>query len=256
MSLRRWLARYGLPLGVFAAILLQGATLGLTDDEAYYWVLAQRPALGYAFHPPMIGWSVALAQGLLGWLFGHHCAGLVRLPAAVCGALYVWLASRWIERTGASHPQRGGWVMAAFAGIYALVWMIVPDLPLFAGWTLAFTATWAICFGERAGGLELAQLALGTAIALLSKYTGVLGGASAFAAILLWAPRERRLPALGALALGGLCAAVPVLWWNSQHEWASILYQLRERHGEAHFSALRYPLLGDRARAARAGPGL
>ena len=49
------------------AYLIQGACVGMTDDEAYYWVLSQKPALGYAFHPPMVAWLIALTRFVLGW---------------------------------------------------------------------------------------------------------------------------------------------------------------------------------------------
>ena len=37
-----------------------------------------------------------------------------------------------------------------------------------------------------------------------------------------------------------ILACAPIVWWNSRHEWASILYQLRERHGDAQVSGIRY----------------
>src|SRR4051794_31084636 len=99
-SVAAWLRRWRLPLAVFAAILIHGAALGLTDDEAYYWVLAQKPALGYAFHPPAVALSIAFAQALLGWVFGHHSIALVRLPAAASAAGLVALGMTWIQRAG------------------------------------------------------------------------------------------------------------------------------------------------------------
>lgn len=233
--------RRAIPLLVFAVILLHGATIGLTDDEAYYWVLAQKPALGYAYHPPAVALSIALAQRLLGWLFGHHSAGLVRLPAAAYAAGLLALGMRWIRAAGGGERawSRGGLAMVAFAGMFGLAWMMVPDLPMFFGWTLAFVATWELCFAEKARG-ALLMLAFGTALAILSKYSGVLGGASALAALWIWAPRERRVRGTAALVAGGLFAAIPILWWNAHHGWASILYQIRERHGDAQLSGVRY----------------
>jgi hypothetical protein len=234
--------RFLIPFLVFAVILIHGSLVGLTDDEAYYWVLAQKPALGYAFHPPAIGLVVALSQAMFGWLFGHHSAMLVRLPAAVCSAGMVALGIRWMESAGAGEAasRRGALALVSFAGIFALSWMIVPDLPLFLGWTIAYFATWLICFSETAGFLEFGMLAVGLTLAILSKYSGVLAGASAAGGILLWAPRERRIKGLAAVVMGGLMAAVPILAWNATHQWASILYQVRERHGDAHLSLVRY----------------
>ena len=65
------------------ALLIQAVTVGLSDDEAYYWVLGQSPAWGYAFHPPGIGWSVWIFQFLLSWAFGSNSVFLTRLPAII-----------------------------------------------------------------------------------------------------------------------------------------------------------------------------
>jgi 4-amino-4-deoxy-L-arabinose transferase-like glycosyltransferase len=45
---------------------------------------------------------------------------------------------------------------------------------------------------------------------------------------------------VGALVAGAALAAVPIILWNSQHEWTSILYQIRDRHGDPEISWLRY----------------
>src|SRR3712207_6666951 len=87
-----------IPAAVFVVQLLHGATLGLTDDEAYYWVLAQKPAWGYAYHPPFVAWSIAASEALFKVVLGlletlglqgssglssqSHIPAAVRLPAA------------------------------------------------------------------------------------------------------------------------------------------------------------------------------
>lgn len=232
-----------LPIGIFAAILLQGATLGLTDDEAYYWVLAQKPALGYAYHPPAVALAIALSQKLWGPFFGAASTVVVRFPAALSAASLVWLAQRWIQRAGGatdSGARSGALVALGFAGLFSLSWMMVPDWPLLVGWTVAFLATWELCFGERVGARHYAGLVAGIAVATLSKYSAVLGTASALVALWLWAPRDRRLRGTAALVGGSVLAAIPILVWNAQHEWASLLYQFRERHGGGELSLKRY----------------
>src|SRR3954466_13193359 len=93
------------PVLLVLVLWIHGATLGLTDDEAYYWVLAQRPALGYAFHPPAVAWSIALVQKSLGGLFSGQFPGLVRLPAALFSAGIVWLGLRWMVAAGADRQR-------------------------------------------------------------------------------------------------------------------------------------------------------
>src|SRR6476661_3903173 len=101
--MRPWL----LPRAVFALILLHGSLLGLTDDEAYYWVLAQRPALGYAYHPPAVAWLIAFFQFCFSGVLGKHSVALVRLPAALGSALILFLALQWLRDLGLKANQIG-----------------------------------------------------------------------------------------------------------------------------------------------------
>jgi hypothetical protein len=120
--------------------------------------------------------------------------------------------------------------------------MIVPDMPLFLGWTLSFVSAWEVCFAtvEEFSAFNYVFLCAGVMLAILSKYSGVLGAFSALMCVGVWAPQNRRRKGVLYVVLGGVGAALPILWWNAHHEWASILYQIKERHGDAHISALRY----------------
>ena len=75
------------PIVLFLTLLLHGALLGPTDDEAYYWLLAQTPSLGFAFHPPGVLWLIILFEKTVGPLV-HSILGmdphplLLRMPAA------------------------------------------------------------------------------------------------------------------------------------------------------------------------------
>jgi 4-amino-4-deoxy-L-arabinose transferase-like glycosyltransferase len=230
-----------LPLALLVFLWIYGATLGLTDDEAYYWVLAQKPQLSYAFHPPAIAWLIGAFQWALGWLFGTHSPALVRLPAALCSAGVLALGMEWMRLGGVPRERlaRGGATLLAFAGMFAASWMMVPDLPLLFGFMLLFVGVWREC-ADRGGRGSLAMIAGGMALSLLSKYSAVLAGGSAGLCLLFWAPRPRRWKAVAAVVLGGALALVPILIWNSQNGWGSILYQIRDRHEGGHLDLLRY----------------
>ena len=151
----------------------------------------------------------------------------------------------WIERLGLG--ARGGRafaVLVSFVGIFALSWMVVPDLPLILGWMLAFVGTWRACFGERAegggAGRALAMIAAGSALLMASKYSGVLAVFSSAACVLMWAPRERRWRGVLLALAGALLTLVPNLVWNAHHEWGAIAYQFLERHGDGHASWIRF----------------
>src|SRR5690349_9660466 len=97
---RSWIETNKIPLIFFILIMTHGSILGLSDDEAYYWVLAQKPALGYAYHPPAVAWFIAGAQKLLGWLVGNHHSFLVRLPAVLSSTLILAWGLSWLEEVG------------------------------------------------------------------------------------------------------------------------------------------------------------
>jgi hypothetical protein len=40
--------------------------------------------------------------------------------------------------------------------------------------------------------------------------------------------------------LGALASLMPIIIWNADHEWASLLYQIRERHGDGKISWIRF----------------
>ncbi len=231
-----------LPWIVFFILLVHGALLGLSDDEAYYWVLAQTPAWGYAYHPPLIAWVLALSEKI-GWLLsGWHAGALwVRLPAAACVAALLALSRKWyLRRLGLSETRSFeslGFVLS-LAGIFALSWMSVPDLPLLVGWALVFFAAWDACY--EGSSKPWGRLVAGAAIALLSKYSGIFAVACGAASAALWAPRPRAFRAILALSIGAALGVFPTLYWNSQNEWLALSYQFYERHQGGSISWIRY----------------
>lgn len=217
-----------LPLVFFSVMLIHASRIWLTDDEAYYWVLAQKPAWGYAYHPPAVAWLIALSEVIL----RHSGPWVVRLPGVGCMALTLALAMRWLKRVGVVSEKllSSGGLLLSFAGIFSLSWMMVPDLPLFLGWTLAFVSVWDLCFIKEEGVRPYLGLAGGLALALLSKYSAILAVSSAMVALVLWGPRERRLKGMVALFIGTCLGIFPTLFWNAHHEWSSLLWQIRDRH--------------------------
>ena len=242
---------YGIPVIVFSALLIHGATLGLSDDEAYYWVLAQHPSWGFAFHPPGVVWMIAAFQSLFQGLMRGFPEGLVRLPAVLSTALILAMGLNWSEKIAktlapiaspnllAWSPFRSAGVILAFYSFFALSWMIVPDIPLFLGWTLLFTSVWSICF-TKSTQVHSLGLVSGILLLILSKFSGILAVFSAFLSFVFWCNGRKRLKFILLSAVAVVIALVPILIWNLNHEWASILYQIRDRHGGGGISLKRY----------------
>lgn len=201
--------------------------LPLIADEAYGVAVSRYPTLSYFDHPPLaFGFARAAA-----WLFGSEAEFVVRLPHVALGTLTSWLLFLVTRRAFASSAA-GFWAVGAYtvapfflasAGTF-----VVPDGPLNV---FALTALWLALpalSGERslpAWRWALAGLAFG--LALLSKYTAFLFGASVLA-LLLAAPAGRRelgRPGPWLAGLTALACLAPVLIWNWQNGWASFGFQ-------------------------------
>jgi 4-amino-4-deoxy-L-arabinose transferase-like glycosyltransferase len=217
-----------LGLGLLRAVL--AATIGLTEDEAYYRLWALAPAMGYLDHPPMVGWMIALGR----WVGGDTPFG-IRFPAilvSLLGPLVLWRTAAILF--GPIAACRAVWIALAMPLLAVGGVLITPDTPsvLFwglAGWALAElyasrNANWWLAVGVFAG------------LGLVSKYSNLFVGAS----ILLWLSLSRanrawlrcwQLWAGGAVAI---LLALPVVLWNAQHDWASFAKQfgrVAEGHG-------------------------
>ena len=227
-------------LGVFIVLWLHGGTLGASDDEAYYWVLSQKLELGYAFHPPMVSWILRFFQILLSPIFPAHSIWVLRFPAALFSAVSVALLGDWFQSIGLRGKDlRLAYLnLLAFAGFFGASWMWVPDLPLLLGWILLFVTTWKC---TRLSTIDYVVFTFTTALVVLSKFSGVIAVGSAGLMILSSElSRREKIKACAAFALGLVLAALPILIWNAQHEWGSLLYQFKDRHSGSHLSFARY----------------
>lgn len=200
--------------------------LPLIADEAYGVVASRYPTLSYYDHPPL-GFGFARAAA---WLFGTEAPLAVRLPHVLMGALTAWLI--FLVSRRAFGAEAGFWAVGALsvapfflasAGMF-----VVPDGPLNL---FALAALWLILPALLGDGPLPARrwLAAGLAfgLALLSKYTAFLFGASALA-MLLATPSGRRELARPWPWLAGMVALAcltPVLVWNAQNGWVSFAFQ-------------------------------
>jgi 4-amino-4-deoxy-L-arabinose transferase-like glycosyltransferase len=197
------------------------ARVGLSNDEAYYWLWAMHPALSYFDHPPMVAWIVAAGRWLagdtpLGVRFGapilYVVAGLALFRTAnLLYGIKIAIASCWIAL---AMP------LLAVGGIIAS-----PDAPSVLFWNLT---VWAIAeFWHSQNPRWWLAVGVFAGCGLLSKYTNLFLGAS----ILIWltaVPGNAKSFRLPQFWLGGIIATalfMPVVLWNYDHEWASFAMQ-------------------------------
>lgn len=207
-----------------AAKVWIGVHTGFIDDEAYYTLWAHYPIQpGYFDHPPAVAWFVEMGTWLFGdTVFASRFIGIIStIPAglAIYRAGYLLSGDKRVGALGAY------WFLLTLGGFLSFM-VITPDAPSVLFWVLAFWAAaelhvsgkgwWWLVFGLFAG------------LGLFSKYTGFFLGAG----IVLWllVYRENRhwflspwLYAGGALALA---LFVPVIYWNLQHDFSSLEFQL------------------------------
>jgi 4-amino-4-deoxy-L-arabinose transferase-like glycosyltransferase len=198
------------------------SVLPLTEDEAYYRLWAQAPALGYYDHPPMIAWQIWLGVRLAGdTALGARIVPI--LGSALVGFLVLDMAR--LAGAGPRTAERAAiWYnvmpLAAAGGLLA-----VPDAPAALFWSLALWATlWAS--GNAALGWWLAA-GLAAGLAALSKYSALFLGPG----VLIWLASTTR--GRGLLRTAGPWLALFVaasvfglnIWWNAQHHWLTFAKQ-------------------------------
>ena len=232
---RRWrTALLVVTLGALVRIVL-AATIPVLPDEAYYWEWSRRLAPGYFDHPPGIALVIRTGTALLAPIGASASALAVRLGAVICGWIAA-LATIGIARrlAGEGAALRAAIVVVSIPLAAAGLVLATPDAPL-----LAATAVTLYCVVRalrHAPGSPpsfrwwtAAGLALG--VAFVSKYTSVFVPIGVVVAMLT--RRELRVrfrePGPYVATLLALLVFVPVIVWNSQHGWISIVHQVR--HG-------------------------
>lgn len=208
-------------LGVTVLRGLMAATLGLSDDEAYYRLWTLSPAMSYLDHPPMAAWMMTITR----WIAGDTTFGL-RLPSlliSLAGPFLLWRTALILfDRQTAVYATTFALVMPLLAvgGI-----IITPDAPSVLFWGLVAWALAELHVSRNANWWLAVGLFAGAG--LVSKYTNLFVGAGILVYILL-VPRNRSWLASWQLWAGGLIAVactLPVVAWNARYEWASFAKQ-------------------------------
>jgi 4-amino-4-deoxy-L-arabinose transferase-like glycosyltransferase len=206
-------------------LLLQVAlTFGyeLAHDEAYYWIFSKNLDWGYFDHPPM----VAVFIRLFSFLPKSELA--VRFGSIFLQYLTVEILFKLLPK---ENHRTAMWLffafpLASFGGLFAL-----PDMPL-----LFMTALYFYCLRDFLQNKKWSILTLGTVIAMLlySKYHGIL---LIFFTILAL-PKLLLKKEFWLVALVSIVLFTPHVWWQYQHDFATLRYHFLERP-KADFSAKR-----------------
>jgi 4-amino-4-deoxy-L-arabinose transferase-like glycosyltransferase len=217
--------------------LVWAGSVGLGHDEAYHYLFSVHRDWSYFDHPPML----ALVESIGPALFGSTSPISLRFGFVLLFAGSTWLLYRLTAR---SFGDRAGLLAAlamnvsayhtAAAGAFAL-----PDGPLLFFWLLTLDRIdLALRSPTRLTPWLLVGLAWGGA--LLSKYHAVFLPVGLLVYLLI-TPTARRLlvrPGPYLATIVGVAIFSPVLWWNSQHRWASFVFQGGRAVAKAGFKPL------------------
>lgn len=215
--------------------LVIAATTGLGVDESYAAAVALPFSWSYFDHPPLLFWLVG---AMLEWSGGTH-ALVLRLPFVLCFTGTLWVIGRLGMQLFGDRAGVLGAVMLACTGVLGVTagtW-VLPDGPLLLGLSsAALLAAPALVPVRRDSQLprsdptrdswRVAAAGFALGVAVLSKYHAALVALSVLV-FLLTVPTARsalRLRGAPVALLFGALAALPVLWWNATHDWASFAF--------------------------------
>lgn len=226
--LLRWIDGHTLAL-LLAIMLVRGGFLlingfDLIGDESYYWDWSRQPDWCYYSKPPMIAWLI----GVFTWLLGDYTF-TVRLPALLLGSVFLWFFHATAK---AFYGARGGalallMVLATPINVLANFLMTI-DAPLYCFWMMTVYFLRRALFDQQSRAWLWAGLA--SAAALLSKQAALILPLMLLIFLALDSQRRGYLKKeFWLYFLPILVAAVPILWWNQQHDWVMF------GHSKGHF---------------------
>jgi 4-amino-4-deoxy-L-arabinose transferase-like glycosyltransferase len=218
---KQWTYLGYLAIGISLAarlVYIAGDTIELTGDEAYQWLWSKHLALSYYSKPPLIAYTQFVGT----FLWGDNAFG-VRFFSPVIGAVLSLMLLQFLTREVSS---RAGFFLVLILTATPLlsagaVLMTVDPLSVLF-WTAAMLSGWRAVQAEAKTSAWL-WTGLWMGLGFLSKYTALFQWLCWVVFFAAWPPSRKQLRRPGpylALLINLLCA-VPVLIWNSQHQWVT-----------------------------------
>lgn len=205
--------------------LVIASSLGLGNDEVYYYTYAQHLQLSYFDHPPAVAWFIRITTvNLL-----LHAELFVRLGAIIASAT----ATIIVYKIGTILYNRlAGWYAALLytSSLYCSIvagTFILPDSPQMIFW---LTSLWLLLsisklqIGSKAATRLWWLFGLVAGLCIMSKVHGVFLWAAAMLYIFFLEPGwlKHKAPYLSALI--SLLVISPLIIWNVQNNFISYTY--------------------------------
>lgn len=222
----------------FVVRLICAASLPLAGDEALYWSYSKHLGWGYIDHPIMNPLMIRIGTTLFGDTpFGVRIVPLfLSLPATWA----IWKAGETMlgsDKAGATAALLFNLTVAVSVGSF----IATSDASVIC--TGAFTVLALAKLERTQDARKWIEVGFWIGLGMLSKYTTVF----LVVGILAWLiiiPERRKWIFNGYSFLGGLLSLAlffPVLMWNNEHAWISLVYQ--SGRTSSHVLTLKY--LGD-----------
>lgn len=211
--------------------LYLSAELQLHPDEAYYWLWSRHLDVGYFDHSPLVAYFIRFTTLL------SESEFWVRLSGTIVSLILSYLIWQLSLQLFGSILVAAGSVMLFNVYPLTMLGLIVmtPDIPVFLFWSLSVFLFWQIIRSNKTWLWYALGVSFG--LALLSKYTAALL-APCFFLYLIFTEDRRWLKTFYpyvSLLIGFLCF-LPVVYWNSRHDWISFTFQIDHGLGGQNYS--------------------
>ena len=221
VSEKQWLRLAYVLIAVILMARLVYHTAGkisLTEDEAYQWLWSKHPDLSYYSKPPMIAYT----QWLGTHIWGDTELG-VRFFSSFLAALMSFILLRFFHREMGLRPALWAVLLPLCMPLVTVgsILMTIDPLNVFF-WMMAMLTGWRATQGNATK--DWLQVGFWMGMGFLSKYTALFQLLSWAVFFVLWKPARACLKTKGpwlALLVNAL-ATIPVLIWNSKHEWVTV----------------------------------
>jgi 4-amino-4-deoxy-L-arabinose transferase-like glycosyltransferase len=221
-AVRQWLAIAALIAAMTLLRVIYAGAIDLRTDEAYYWTWSKENVLSFLDHPPMIAWFIRFGTAI----FGDTNLG-VRFAGILAMLITQLLLADIVRRVTDDFRAVVLALLMPEAALYygLLMAKVSPDVALIP---FALAMMWSLVrLNESGDGRWWLAAGVFAGLALLSKLTAVmlLPAVAAFMLVPDWRRRWLLSPYPWAAALIAIVLFLPVLIWNSQHDWASFKFQ-------------------------------
>jgi len=205
---------------IFRVGALWVSPLGLHGDEAQYWAWSKDLDWGYFTKPPLIAWTIWVTTSLFG-----DAEWAVRISSPVLHSVTAFVIFRTARL--AFDNKTGFWAAVIYLLMPAL-WLssgiVSTDVPLLLCWALAMNG-W-LHLREKATWSRAIQLGVAVGFGLLAKYAMLFFLPALGLAFLFDKASKQSLNTVKGYAAGAISLLIfaPNLWWNIQHDFATVTH--------------------------------